>query len=59
MQTFSNISQCNYHFPPPDSPDGANFTPEARDLISRLLVRDPRDRLGAGSSYDTSYEALK
>lgn len=59
MQTFSNISNCRYHFPPAESYEGENFTAEARDLIFRLLVRDPKQRLGACSSPETSYEALK
>jgi 3-phosphoinositide dependent protein kinase-1 len=41
-------------------PDNPNFTYEAKDLLTRLLEKDPYKRLGAGpygSDYD--YEALK
>jgi len=52
-----NIS---YTFPDPSTPEGVNLTEEAKDLISKLLVRTPKLRLGAGrpgSSND--YTALK
>ena len=35
------------------------MNPEAKDLINKLLVRDPRERLGAMKSGKNSIEALK
>lgn len=55
MQTFQNIKNVNYHFS-----DEANFTPEAKDLISRLLLKDPLKRLGAGNfGSENDYNELK
>lgn len=53
MQTFQNIKNVNYHFTD-------DFTPEAKDLISRLLVKDPFKRLGAGDfGSENDYNELK
>ena len=41
QQTFSKIVACSYELP--DSPQ---LTEEASDLIQRLLVKDPRKRIG-------------
>ncbi|KAF8494664.1 kinase-like protein [Russula emetica] len=51
--TWQKIKQLDYTFP-----DG--FDPEAADLVRRLLVRDPLERLGAGPPEDEhSMEALR
>ncbi|KAA1471868.1 kinase-like protein [Dentipellis sp. KUC8613] len=39
--TWQKIKQLEYSFP-------EGFDPEARDLVTRLLVKDPAARLGAG-----------
>lgn len=41
--TFRNIRDVKYTFPSDDS-----FSDETKDLISKLLVKDPLQRLGAG-----------
>lgn len=41
-ETFKKIQLCNYKMP-----KGPNITPEILDLISKLLVKDPSQRLGA------------
>lgn len=53
INTFNNIANVQFSFT-------EDFSPEARDLISKLFQRDPRRRLGAGqpgSAHD--FEALK
>lgn len=45
--TFSKILACDY-----EMPQNEDLTPAARDLISRLLVRDPAARLGAKNIHD-------
>jgi serine/threonine protein kinase len=41
--TFRNIKEVKYSFPDDDT-----FTEEAKDLVSKLLVRETKKRLGAG-----------
>ena len=51
--TFQKIKQLDYSFP-----DG--FDPEAKDLVQKILVRDPAERLGAGlPGSSNSMEALR
>lgn len=51
--TFQKIKQLDYSFP-----DG--FDPEAKDLIQKIIVRDPAERLGAGlPGSSNSMEALR
>eukprot|EP00347_Sterkiella_histriomuscorum_P012122 403369810 len=53
IQTFHNISTANYTFTD-------EFSPEARDLITKLLQKDPTKRLGTGEpGSDTDYHTLK
>lgn len=53
MQTFTNIKNGHIHFTD-------DFSPEARDLITKLLDRDPYQRLGAGPfGSENDYNALK
>lgn len=59
-QTFQNIKSVSYQFPDSKTPEGSGFTYEAKDLISKLLIRDPRARLGAGrKGTPNDYDALK
>ena len=46
FQTFQNITNVAYQF----SEREPNFTPEAKDLISRLLVKEPAMRFGISGS---------
>ena len=46
------ILKCDYELP-------VKMNPEAKDLIEKLLVRDPRQRLGAMKSGRNSIKALK
>ena len=48
----ARILKCDYELPD-------KMNPEATDLIEKLLVRDPRERLGAMKSGKNSIEALK
>lgn len=58
--TFQNIASCTFTYPDPATPEGANFTEEAKDLINKLLVRDPKARLGAGrEGTPNDYNGLK
>jgi 3-phosphoinositide dependent protein kinase-1 len=51
--TWKKIKSLNYTFP-----DG--FDEDAKDLLRRLFVRDPTQRLGAGSPDSAhSYAALR
>jgi len=51
--TWQKIKQLDYSFP-------EGFDPEAKDLVQRLIVRDPMERLGAGpSGSDISMQALR
>ena len=55
-QTFLNIQSVTYTFPE----DPTFFTPEAKDLIQKLLVRDPSQRLGAGiEGFGNDYNDLR
>ena len=52
---FDYITKCEYKFP--NSP---NFTDEVKDLITKLLVVNPIDRLGAGlPGTSNDFDALK
>ncbi|KAH9069825.1 kinase-like protein [Lactarius deliciosus] len=51
--TWQKIKQLDYTFP-------EGFDPEAADLVRRLLVRDPLERLGAGlAGSDYSMDELR
>jgi len=51
--TFDNILKQEYKFPP-------NFPEEAADLVKKLLVINPCDRLGAGGkSSSNGFDSLK
>lgn len=51
--TWQKIKQLDYSFP-------EGFDPEAKDLVQKLIVRDPAGRLGAGPpDSPTSMEALR
>lgn len=53
--TFRNIRDVKYTFP-----DDPSFTEEAKDLVSRLLQKDPNSRLGAGDpGSENDFKALK
>ena len=55
MQTFQNIQNVKLQFT-----EEPNFTKEAKDLITKLLKKDPYSRLGAGPfGSDNDYFALK
>ena len=43
MLAFQKILNCDYELE-----EHKNLTPQATDLIKKLLVRDPQKRLGAG-----------
>jgi 3-phosphoinositide dependent protein kinase-1 len=56
MQTFDKIVNEKLTFPD----NNPNFTDEAKDLLMRLLEKDPEERLGAGPyGSENDYEALK
>jgi len=40
-------------------PDEAKIPADAQDLIKRLLVLNPNERLGSGSDENNTIEALK
>lgn len=45
---FKNVSPHNRRILKTQPPLPNDLSPEVRDLISRLLVKDPRQRLGGG-----------
>ncbi|EFN57260.1 hypothetical protein CHLNCDRAFT_6687, partial [Chlorella variabilis] len=47
-ETFDNIVKMELAFPK----GGAHVSPQAKDLITRLLAKDPRQRLGAHAGAD-------
>jgi len=50
-QTFQLIKTCKFTVPD-------FFSPEARDLVEKLLVHNPNDRLGA-NDYSTNYKSIR
>ena len=50
-QTFQLIVEGSYTFPD-------DFDPDAKDLVSKLLVKDPERRLG-NRQYDSNYEPIR
>jgi 3-phosphoinositide dependent protein kinase-1 len=56
IKTFEKIQNVDFKFPE----GNPNFTENAKDLINKLLVKDPSERLGAGKEgMDNDYYALK
>ena len=53
-ETFDKILNMDYLFPENDE-----ITPEAIDLIRKLLQKNPEDRLGCGSRKGLMLEDLK
>jgi 3-phosphoinositide dependent protein kinase-1 len=50
-ETFQRIQALNYTFP-------SGFPDVAKDLVSKLLVREPTERLGNGE-YENEYESIR
>lgn len=49
---FQKITACDYSFP-------ENFDEEAKDLVTRLLRFDPKERLGSSDSNELRYFSIR
>ena len=52
-ETLENIKKVNYSF---DNEKNSNITKEAKDLIQKILIKDPTKRIGYGSK---DYKEIK